>query len=83
MTAPDKVDLEVPGAPYTFSILKQAQALGDFQSLLAHGRCAMRVDLGADVHSGLQRLQDLIQQALSGNPGAGASHPSQPRATST
>jgi len=76
MTAPDKIDLDVPGAPYTFGILKQAQALGDLQSLLAHGRRAIRVDLGLDVLSGLQRLEELIQQALSENPGAGASHPS-------
>jgi hypothetical protein len=60
LTAPDKTDLEVPGAPYTFSILKQAQAQGDFQSLLAHGRRAIRVDLGNDVIAGLERLQELI-----------------------
>ncbi|HEY2972501.1 MAG TPA: bifunctional transaldolase/phosoglucose isomerase [Pyrinomonadaceae bacterium] len=72
MTAPDKVDLEVPGAPYTFGILKQAQALGDFQSLIAHGRRAIQVDLGADVLSGLQRLQELLEGALPGNAGAGA-----------
>ncbi len=76
LTAPDKVDLEVPGAPYTFGILKEAQALGDFQSLLAHGRRAIQVDLGADVLSGLQRLQELLEDALSRNSGAGASHPS-------
>ena len=69
MTAPDKVDLQVPGAPYTFGILKQAQALGDFQSLLAHGRGAIRVDLGDDVLSGLQRLQELLGDVLSKNPG--------------
>jgi transaldolase/glucose-6-phosphate isomerase len=78
MTAPDKVDLEVPGAPYTFGILKQAQALGDFQSLITHGRRAIQVDLGADVLSGLQRLQELLEDALSGNPRAGASPPSLP-----
>jgi len=76
MTAPDNVDLEVPGTPYTFGVLKQAQALGDFQSLLAHGRRAIRVDLDADVLSGLQRLQELLGDVLSGYPRAGASHPS-------
>jgi glucose-6-phosphate isomerase len=76
LTAPDKVDLPVPASPYTFSILKQAQAQGDFQSLLSHGRRAIRIDLGDDVLSGLRRLQDLVQQALSGGGGAGASHPS-------
>jgi hypothetical protein len=75
ITAPDKIDLEVPGEPYTFSILKQAQAQGDFQSLLAHGRRAIRVDLGADMVSGFQRLQTLVQHALSANAKPGASHP--------
>jgi transaldolase/glucose-6-phosphate isomerase len=36
ITAPDKVDFPIPGEPYTFSILKDAQALGDFQSLQSH-----------------------------------------------
>jgi hypothetical protein len=64
VTAPDKVDLPIPGEPYTFSILKQAQALGDFRSLAAHGRRAIRVDLGADVVKGLKRIQELITHVL-------------------
>ncbi|MEP6742499.1 MAG: bifunctional transaldolase/phosoglucose isomerase [bacterium] len=60
ITAPDKLDFPIPGEPYTFSTLKDAQALGDFQSLLAHGRRALRVDLGDDVIVGLQKLQELI-----------------------
>lgn len=73
MTAANEVDLNVPGAAYTFSVLKQAQALGDFQSLLAHGRRAIQVDLGTNVLSGLQRLRELLQQVLSENTGAGTS----------
>lgn len=65
ITAPDHVDLKVPEAPYTFSILKDAQAQGDFQSLLSHGRRAIRVDLGAEVLVGLARLQELIKAANS------------------
>ena len=61
ITAPDKVDFQVPGEPYTFSVLKDAQALGDFQSLQSHGRRAIRVDLGADVLSGLAKLLELIE----------------------
>jgi hypothetical protein len=60
ITAPDKVDFQVPEASYTFSVLKDAQALGDFQSLLKHGRRAIRVDLGADLLVGLQRLQGML-----------------------
>ncbi|HZE64954.1 MAG TPA: hypothetical protein VE056_13810, partial [Pyrinomonadaceae bacterium] len=75
ITAPDKVDFPIPGEPYTFSVLKDAQALGDFQSLLAHGRRAIRVDLGDDVLVGLQKLGRLITEAM-GPEEAGASRPS-------
>src|SRR6266550_198177 len=64
VTAPDRTDLPIPGQPYTFSILKQAQALGDFRSLASRGRRAIRVDLGTDTTGGLQRLHDLIAEAV-------------------
>jgi hypothetical protein len=63
LTAPDKVDFEVPGAPYTFSVLKQAQAQGDLAALLAHGRRALRVDLGDDVLQGLTKLRELLNSS--------------------
>ena len=71
ITAKDERDFPVPGEPYSFSILKQAQALGDFRSLVAHGRRPLRVDLGADVLAGLQRLHELIAAALPASRGAG------------
>jgi transaldolase/glucose-6-phosphate isomerase len=61
LTADDRNDLPVPGQPYTFSTLKQAQALGDFRSLAARGRRAVRVHLGADVAAGLRRVRELIE----------------------
>lgn len=64
VTAPDRTDLPIPNQPYTFSILKQAQALGDFRSLASRGRRAIRVDLGADTTAGLRRLRDLIAEAV-------------------
>ena len=70
LTAPDAKDLPIPGEPYTFSTLKQAQALGDFRSLATRGRRAVRVDLGQNVLAGLERLRDLIAAAL---PRSGAS----------
>ncbi len=76
ITAPDRVDLPVPEAPYTFSVLKDAQALGDFQSLLKHGRRAIRVDVGDNVVAGLKRLQELIDSILNEDRRAGASSPS-------
>ena len=64
VTAADARDVEIPGEPYTFSTLKQAQALGDFRSLATRGRRAVRVELGPDVNAGLQRLYDLVREAV-------------------
>ena len=64
ITAGDQIDLAIPGEPYTFSILKQAQAQGDFRSLSAHRRRAIRVDLGEAALAGLKKLQELLTQAL-------------------
>ncbi|PYS83025.1 MAG: transaldolase [Acidobacteria bacterium] len=64
VTAPDTKDLPIPGVPYTFSTLKQAQALGDFRSLSTRGRRAIRVDLGSDVLAGLKRLHEYVGEAL-------------------
>jgi transaldolase/glucose-6-phosphate isomerase len=72
LTAPDIKDLPIPGQPYTFSTLKQAQALGDFRSLSTRGRRAIRVDLGADVPAGLERLRTLIGEALPRSGATGA-----------
>lgn len=65
VTAPDHTDYAVPGEPFTFSILKQAQALGDFRALVAHGRRVVRVDLGNDQVAGLRRLAEYVDKGLS------------------
>ena len=64
ITAADARDVEIPGEPFTFSTLKQAQALGDFRSLSTRGRRAVRVEIGADVAAGLRRLHDLVREAV-------------------
>ncbi|HEX9870939.1 MAG TPA: transaldolase, partial [Candidatus Tectomicrobia bacterium] len=68
LTADDRDDLAIPGEPYTFSTLKQAQALGDFQALRNKGRRVIRVHLGVDVQAGLEQLHAAIAQAVSGQP---------------
>ena len=60
ITSEDARDLEIPGQKYTFGIVKQAQARGDFQVLLDRERRALRVHLGADVKNGLENLLGLI-----------------------
>ena len=62
--ASDSNDLPVPGEPYTFSILKQAQALGDFRALVSRGRRVVRIDLGDDLLGSVNRLHDVILNAL-------------------
>ena len=64
VTAADARDVPIPGEPYTFSTLKQAQALGDFRSLSTRGRRAVRVEIGSDVPAGLKRLFDIIREAV-------------------
>ena len=59
--AKDHTDFPVPGETYSFSVLKEAQALGDFRALKARGRRVVRIDLGDDLPSGLLRLEEAIE----------------------
>ncbi|HEU5439255.1 MAG TPA: bifunctional transaldolase/phosoglucose isomerase [Ktedonobacterales bacterium] len=61
--ADDEVDAPIPDEPYTFGVLKQAQALGDLRSLEAHGRRVIRLALGADVAAGLAEVQRALDAA--------------------
>ena len=47
VTTPPGEDLPVPDAPYSFGVLEQAQALGDFQSLDRANRRAVHLHLPA------------------------------------
>jgi transaldolase/glucose-6-phosphate isomerase len=60
ITCDDADDLPVPGRRYSFGVVKNAQALGDFQVLRERGRRALRVHLGTDVKNGLARLRQAI-----------------------
>jgi glucose-6-phosphate isomerase len=65
LTGRDAVDVEIPGQPYSFSVLKRAQARGDLGALRAHGCRVLRVDLGDDPVAGVRRLAGLAREALS------------------
>ncbi len=64
ITCDDAVNLPVPEQKYTFSIVKAAQARGDFQVLADRKRRALRVHLPADVNGGLRSLEKVIVSAL-------------------
>ncbi|MGH9466000.1 MAG: bifunctional transaldolase/phosoglucose isomerase [Terriglobales bacterium] len=63
LTAPPAKDLPIPGQPYSFNTLLEAQAIGDYESLVQHQRRLLRVDLGRDAKAGLQALQKALGQA--------------------
>ncbi|HEV2912926.1 MAG TPA: bifunctional transaldolase/phosoglucose isomerase [Pyrinomonadaceae bacterium] len=65
LTDDDETDLPIPGEPYSFSVLKQAQALGDFSALADHHRRALRLHLGRDAEAGLRRLLDIVRARVS------------------
>ena len=64
VTCEDALQLPVPGQQYTFGVVKEAQARGDFEVLAERGRRALRVHLPADVPAGLAALQAAFAQAL-------------------
>ncbi len=58
--AQDGPKLPVPGDGYDFLTLMQAQALGDFQSLLAHGRPVVRIFLSDPAPDALRKVISLL-----------------------
>jgi glucose-6-phosphate isomerase len=64
ITAADSEDLAIPGEPYTFSVLKQAQALGDLQSLESMKRRVLRVHMAQDTQAGLARLAKALEASV-------------------
>lgn len=61
LTAEDALDVTIPGKPYPFGVLKQAQALGDYQALRERHRRMLRLHLGQAPDAGLARLLSLLQ----------------------
>ena len=64
LTADHPVDRPIPGKPYTFGQLIDAQALGDLSVLHAHDLPVLRVHLGPDPDAGLAALERALQSAL-------------------
>jgi hypothetical protein len=60
----DSKDVPIPGQPYTFSILKQSQSLGDLQSLTSRRLPVLRVTLGRDVAAGWRALASAVKSAV-------------------
>ncbi len=57
ITCDDAADVPIPGEPYTFSVLKAAQAAGDMEALVAKNRRAVRLHISSDLLAGLDKLR--------------------------
>jgi glucose-6-phosphate isomerase len=63
ITGEDETATAVPEAPYSFSVLKRAQAIGDVQALQAHGRPVVRLHL-RETRDRAAALQRILAAAL-------------------
>ena len=64
LTSDHPADVEIPGWPYTFGALIDAQAAGDFGAIESHDLPILRVHLGADPDAGLAALERALAAAL-------------------
>jgi glucose-6-phosphate isomerase len=64
LTADHPVDRDIPGWPYTFGRLIDAQARGDCEALRAHDRPVVQVHLGHDLADDLAIVERALRHAL-------------------
>ena len=64
LTSDHPADVEIPGWPYTFGQLIDAQAAGDLAAIEAHDLPILRVHLGVDPDAGLASLERALAAAL-------------------
>jgi len=60
----DTRDVAIPGQPYSFSILKQSESLGDLESLSSRRLPVLRVTLGREPAAGWRALTAAMKAAL-------------------
>lgn len=56
ITADEGLDVPIPGEPYSFGMLRRAQAAGDYEVLARRGRRVVRLHLEGDIPAALARL---------------------------
>jgi glucose-6-phosphate isomerase len=64
LTSEHPVDRQIPGWPYTFGELIDAQARGDREAICSHGRKIHHIRLGADPDADLATLERAVAKAL-------------------
>jgi glucose-6-phosphate isomerase len=64
ITADDETQTPIPEAGYSFATLKRAQALGDTETLEAHGRRTVRVHVKTGVGKAASTIEQLFADAM-------------------
>ncbi len=64
ITADDKKDAPIPGETFQFSVLKEAQARGDWQALKNKNRRAVHIHFHS-IAAGFKKFQDALKTVLS------------------
>ncbi len=64
LTCDDEENLPIPGEKFSFSVLKNAQSLGDFMALSKRGRRLVRLHLGKNVSASLKVVHNLVCSVL-------------------
>ena len=60
----DEKDISIPEKKYSFGILKNAQAIGDYKSLCHWKRRVLRINLGSDAHKGLEKFYGYLKETI-------------------
>jgi transaldolase/glucose-6-phosphate isomerase len=60
----DTKDVAIPGQPFSFSVLKQSQSLGDLQSLTSRRLPVLRVTLGREPAAGWKALAAAVKSSV-------------------
>jgi hypothetical protein len=58
--APVTADLPIPDEPFSFGVLRDAQRLGDLETLQAHGCRVLQIDCGTAPDAGLAKLLETL-----------------------
>lgn len=64
LTCSDQEEAAIPGADYSFSQLKMAQALGDLEALVKRDKPVIRLHMKNGATTGLAVVQTMIEEAL-------------------
>ena len=51
----------IPGEPFDFLTLMQAQAIGDYEALQSHGRRVIRLSLDEESHQALSQIEEFLE----------------------